>query len=87
MKHVALDREETFVTDVLEHKWEETRTNAKETLWLRVRYHDDQEWWWKYKDVRDSTCVQWYILTTTTLHSFSKSVFKTEAARRLNIQN
>ena len=80
IKYAALDREETFVTDVLEHRWEKTRT--KETLWLRVRYHDDQEWWCEYKDVRDSACVQWYILTTTTLHNFSKSVFRTEAARK-----
>ena len=42
IKYAALDREETFVTDVLEHKWEKTRT--KNILWLRVRYHDDHEW-------------------------------------------
>ena len=80
IKYAALDREESLVTDILEHKY--VKEGRKEELWLRTKYQDGTEWWNKWSDIRNTACAQWYVMTHSALEKHAKGLFKTMAERR-----
>ena len=75
IKYAALDREESLVTDILEHKY--VKEGRKEELWLRTKYQDGTEWWNKWSDIRNTACAQWYVMTHSALEKHAKGLFKT----------
>ena len=80
VKYAALDREEIFITDILEHKYE--KEGNKDVLWLRTRYHDGSEWWNRWQDLRNTACAQWYVLTVPELTHHGKHLFANAAERK-----